>query len=364
MNAIIPYNESAFRKRFHKTMTRNPPSPTIADVAKRAGVSIATVSRVVNGTTPVIDETAKRVQAAIEELHYHPRAAARVLASRRTDTLGLLLPEIGGAFFSPLLRGIEAEARIGGYDLLVHATSHIPHASAPVPHRPLAEHNTDGLIIFTQSVELDELTRLHHNNFPVVLLYQTPPPSANIPAVLIENKSGAQKITDHLIEVHGRRRIAFLQGPAGNQDSEERERGYRLSLKSHGLKFDPALVGTGGFNEDDAQAAIQRWISERVDFDAVFAADDDSAVGALQALRRAGRLVPEDVAVAGFDDVPFARHISPALTTVRAPIEQVGREAVRRLINLIRGEPPQGPVSMRTELVIRESCGCHPSDIH
>ena len=167
--------------------------PTIADVASRAGVSIASVSRVLNGSTPVVPETAERIRMAIEELHYVPRTAARILASRRTDTLGLLLPEIGGAFFSPLLRGIEAEARTAGFDLLIHATTHIPHASTPAPHRSLAEHNTDGLLVFTQSIDLDELERLRRINFPVVLLYQASPAGLDIPAVLIENRERGTK---------------------------------------------------------------------------------------------------------------------------------------------------------------------------
>ena len=203
---------------FPATLPDSHRSPTIADVALRAGVSIATVSRVLNGTAPVVAETADRIRAAIDELHYVPRTAARILASRRTDTLGLLLPEIGGAFFSPLLRGIEAEARSAGFDLLIHATSHIAHASAPAPRRSLAEHNTDGLIVFTQSIDVAELARLQQIRFPVVLLYQTPPDALDIPAVLIENQTGAQKLVEHLIEVHGCRRIAFLRGPEGNED--------------------------------------------------------------------------------------------------------------------------------------------------
>jgi DNA-binding LacI/PurR family transcriptional regulator len=338
-------------------------APTIADVATRAGVSIATVSRVVNGSTPVIGDTAERVRSAISDLHYHPRAAARVLASRRTDTLGLLLPEIGGAFFPPLLRGIESEARLAGYDLLVHATSHIPHASTPAPHRPLAEHNTDGLIVFTQSIDLHELARLHKNKFPLVLLFETPPAKTAIPSVIVENKSGAQKLVSHLIEVHGRRRIGFLRGPAGNEDSSERERGYRAALKSHGLSFDPALVGVGAFNDEDGQSAVQEWLADGLEFDAVFAGDDDSAIGAMRALKLAGRRVPEDISVAGFDDLPYASYISPALTTVRAPIEEIGREAVRKLIGVIRGRPAAAPALMHTELVIRESCGCESGPV-
>ncbi|MBI5840381.1 MAG: LacI family DNA-binding transcriptional regulator [Chloroflexi bacterium] len=333
-------------------------SPTIADVARHARVSIATVSRVVNGTGPVIPQTAERVRAAIDELHYVPRTAARVLASRKTNTLGLLLPEIGGAFFSPLLRGIEAEAQAAGFDLLIHATSHIPHASSPVPHRPLGMHNTDGLIVFTQSIDDAEMTRLSAINFPFILIYQTPPPSLNVPSITIENKSGAQKIVEHLIDAHNCRRIVFLRGPEGNEDSEWRERGYRAALEAHGIAYDPTLTAIGGFNEEQAHSAIRQMLADGIEFDAVFGGDDDTAVGVISALRRAGRRVPQDVAVAGFDDIPIARYLTPALTTVSAPIEQVGREAVGQLVRLIRGEQAEGQVLMRTELVVRESCGC------
>jgi LacI family transcriptional regulator len=339
-------------------MSNKKQPPTILDVARKAGVSIATVSRVINGTSPVATATTIRVQEVIRELSYVPRAAARVLASRRTETLGLLLPEIGGAFFSPLLRGIEAEAQAAGFDLLIHATSHIPHASTPVAHRPLGEQNTDGLIVFTQSIDEEELNRLHALNFPTVLLYQIPPSPLKIPSVTIENKSGAQRLVEHLIRVHNFRRIVFLRGPEGNQDSEWRERGYRQALAANDIPYDPSLVTTGGFNEEDARIAIQELLSDGIEFEAVFGGDDDSAAGAISALIEAEKRVPRDVAVVGFDDVPIARYLRPALTTVRAPIEQVGREGVRQLVRLIRGEQAEALVMLPTELVIRESCGC------
>ena len=332
--------------------------PTISDVAQKAGVSIATVSRVINETTPVAPETKQRVQDAINELAFIPRAAARVLASNRTETLGLLLPEIGGAFFSPLLRGIEAEAQMAGFDLLIHATSHIPHASTPAAHRPLGEHNTDGLLVFTQSIDEKEMSRLSALNFPTVLLYQTSPSSLNIPSVTIENKSGAKMIVEHLIQIHGRRRIAFLRGPEGNEDSEWRERGYREALQANGIPFDPSLVAMGGFNEEEAQVAAQKLLVEGVELDAVFGGDDDTAAGVISALIHAGIRVPQDVAVVGFDDLPIARYLRPALTTVRAPIEQVGREGVQQLVRLIRGQGAETLVLLQTEIVIRESCGC------
>lgn len=334
-------------------MTSKSRPPTIADVAQHAEVSIATVSRVLNGTTPVHAAKAARVRLAMEELQFVPRHAARVLASRRTNTIGLVLSEISGAFFPPMLKGIEAGAHEAGYDLLIHST----HKEGP-SRRPLGEHNTDGLLIFTDSLDHRELHRLYNMNFPMVLLHQTPPDALNIPVIAIENKDGAAMLVNHLIEMHGRRRIVFLRGPDGHEDSVWRERGYREALELNNLKFDSAILASGGFDEDEAFASVQHMLLEGTEFDAIFAGDDDSAIGAMRALKMAGRSVPGEVAVVGFDDVPFARYLSPALTTIRAPIEEVGREAVRQLARLMHGEPAQALTLMRTELVIRESCGC------
>ena len=330
--------------------------PTISDVASKAGVSIATVSRVLSGKAPVAISTAERVRAVIEELEFVPRAAARGLASHRTHTLGLLLPEIGRDFFLPLLRGIEREARRLGYDLLIQTTEMPDTAQASLGG--LGEHNTDGLIIFTDSVEDAALSRLSEDGFPVVLLHQTPPKGAQIPVITVENKSGAQRLVDHLIEVHGCRRIAFLRGPDGNEDSEWRERGYRQALANHGIAFDPKMVADGSYDENEAQAAVQQWLMDGLEMDAIFAGDDDAAMGVLAALRGAGKRVPEDVAVVGFDDVAVSRHLTPPLTTVQSPIEQVGREAVLQLVKCIHNEAIDPIVLLRTELVIRESCGC------
>ena len=332
-------------------------SATIADVAERARVSIATVSRVLNGTVPVQPEKAERVRLAMDELRFVPRHAARVLASRRTFTLGLILSEIGGAFFPLLLKGIESEARAVGYELLIHSTQG-QHAHQ---RKPLGEHNTDGLLVFTSSLELNELYRLQSINFPLVLMHQTPPDGLNIPVVTVENKDGAEKLVGHLIEKHGRRRIVFLRGPQDHEDSQWRQRGYREALKAHKIKFDPKLVGNGYFEEEQAYETIRKMLADGMEIDAVFAGDDDAATGAIRALKQAGRVIPRDVAVVGFDDVPFARYLSPALTTVRAPIEEVGREAVRQLVRLMNGGQAQALTLMRTELVIRESCGCAPA---
>ncbi len=337
-------------------MTKNK-FTTISDVAKRAGVSIATVSRVINGKTLVVPETAQRVRLAIEELQFVPRTAARTLASRRTNTIGLILSEIGGAFFPHLLRGIEEESRKAGYELLIHSTQ----GAHPQQRKPLGEHNTDGLLVFTASLELAELQRLNALKFPLVLMHQSSPQDLNIPVITIENKDGAEMLVSHLIEEHGRRRIVFLRGTQGHEDSVWREYGYRKALEKHGLPVDENLIAVGNFEDDAAMRSIQKLIEAGIEFDAVFAGDDDASMGVYRALRLAGRLIPDDVAVVGFDDVQFARYISPALTTVRAPIEEVGREAVRQLIRLLNGQQAESLTLMRTELVIRESCGCKSS---
>jgi DNA-binding LacI/PurR family transcriptional regulator len=213
-------------------------------------------------------------------------------------------------------------------------------------------------LIFADNVDVVEVERLHRHGFPVVLLYRSAPEGLPIPYVTIENQAGAREIVDHLIEAHGRRRIAFLRGPAANEDAYWRECGYRESLDTHGIAFDPALVASGDFHEERALAEVERLVAEGVEFDAVFAADDDSAGGALIALTRAGKCVPEDVALVGFDDSLVSRHLSPPLTTVHAPTELVGREAMRQLLRLITAGEAEPITLLQTRLVIRRSCGC------
>jgi DNA-binding LacI/PurR family transcriptional regulator len=176
--------------------------------------------------------------------------------------------------------------------------------------------------------------------------------------VSIENKSGAKKLVDHLIEAHGKRRIVYLKGPQGHEDSLWRERGYRLSLENHNIEFDPDLVAYGGFNGELAYSTIQQMIRNQIKMDAIFAGDDDAATGVYRALKESLRCIPDDIAVAGFDDVAFSRYISPTLTTIRAPIEEVGVAAVQLLLKCIQNIECEPTILLPTELIIRESCGC------
>lgn len=332
--------------------------PTIDDVAKRAGVSISTVSRVINRNIPVSDEVAARVEAVMKELRYVPRAAARNLATRKTNTLGLLISDILGDFFAPLLAGIESVTDDNGYDLLISTAGRRGlHEELP---RALGNHNTDGLLVFSGVLTDAAITQAYTFDLPLVLIHQAPPPNLPIPCVTIENKAATREIVSHLIEVHNRRRIVLLRGLSRNEDTYWRELGYREALELHGLPFDSTLVAPGDFSRQVAQASVAQLLAGGVAFDAIFTGDDEAAVGALLALQHAGRRVPEEVAVVGFDNQRLAEVLTPPLTTVHAPTEQVGAEAARQLIKLIQTGQADPLTLLPTQLVIRRSCGCQP----
>jgi len=331
-------------------------STTIDDVAKRAGVSISTVSRVINQTTPVSQEIVSRVQAAMMELHYVPRTAARNLASRKTNTLGLMLTEIQGDFFVPMLSGIEAVASEAGFDLLI-STSGRRRVRREIP-LSVGVHNADGLLIFANSLSEADLDHCYHLGLPMVLIYQSPPGSMEIPSVTIENKAASRNMVNHLIEIHGRRRIAFLRGPERNDDSYWREIGYREALAAHQIPFDPDLIAQGNFDRKLVEAAIRKMLADGVEMDAIFSGDDEGAIAVLDVLKEAGRRVPEEIAVVGFDDLRLSTYLTPPLTTVRAPTEKVGYEAAQQLVKLIRTGQADALTLLPTEIIIRQSCGC------
>ena len=337
-------------------MNSKPDNITIRDVARRAGVSVATVSRFINQTAVVSPEVSDRLAQVMSELKYVPRAAARNLATHRTNTLGLLLDAIHGDFFAPLFYGIEAASRQAGYNLLISTFSRP--STSPDFSLPLGPHNTDGLLIFTNTLDTQGITYCFESGLPVVLIHQSAPDGLDIPCVTVENKAATRKIVEHLIEAHGRQRIVFLRGLQDNEDLFWRECGYQEALQTHGLPLDPALIADGQFEREVAQASISALLSAGVQFDAVFSGDDEAAVGVLNALRLAGVRVPEDVSVVGFDDQRLSAFLTPPLTTVRAPTEKVGYEAVQQLLKLIRTGQADPLTLLPTEMIVRSSCGC------
>jgi LacI family transcriptional regulator len=332
-------------------------SITIRDVARAAGVSVATVSRFINQNGPVSEKAGARLKEVMQALKYVPQATARNLATHKTHTIGLLLADISGDFFAPLLNGIEAVTSLAGYDLLISCSRPGGRSIHPLP--PLGPHNTDGMLVFADSIDEKGLDHFYRTGFPMLLIHRTPPEKMSIPCVTVENKAASEKIVSHLVEIHHRRRIVFLKGPEGQEDSFWRESGYRQALQEHGLPFDPQLVAVGEFDRLSARESIQSLLKKGVEFDAIFSGDDEAAVGVLHALTEAGIRVPEDVAVVGFDDQRMSPYLSPPLTTVRAPTDQVGREAARQLIAIIQGKSSFPEITLLpTELVLRKSCGC------
>ena len=331
--------------------------PTILDVARLANVSISTVSRVINASAPVAESTVQQVWQAIAALEYVPNAAARSLAGRRTATVGLYLPQVSGAFFATLLQGIEAGVRGNGYDLLIHAHPNVS-PSGPLASLPLGEHNTDGLLVFADSMSDADVVRMHERGYPLVLLFRSPPPGARAPSINVENKANARLLVDHLIEAHGCRRIAYLRGPVAHQDSAWREKGYLEALANHGIAPDPELIGHGNFARQEAHQTVADWLARGIRPDAIFAGNDDAASGVLIALREAGLNAPADIAIVGFDDLPWASALTPPLTTVNFPLETIGLLAGQSIVKLIQTGKPEPDILIPANLVIRQSCGC------
>jgi LacI family transcriptional regulator len=337
-------------------MTKRSSAITIRDVAREAGVSVATVSRYINQNAPVSEKLGAQIQSVMERLDYIPQETARHLALRRKNAVGLLLTNMHNDFFAPLLAGIESVVREQGYNLLV-ATCRSTHGETQFP---LGMHNTDGLLAFADSLTDEQITFFYEREFPIVLIHRTPARGLDIPFVTVENKAATRKLVDHLITAHGRRRILLMRGPEKQEDAYWREVGYRAALADHHIPFDEALALPGSFERDVAYASLKAFLAnpDHPPFDAIFAGDDDAAVGVYEALLEAGLRIPEDVSVVGFDDSRMAPFLTPPLTTVRAPTEEVGRTAAQQLFSLLEGKPLKLETLHQTEIVLRRSCGC------
>lgn len=328
---------------------------TIKEVAKAAGVSVATVSRVYNGFEGVRDDTRSRVQRAADRLGYHPHGAARSLVTKRTHTIGVLLPALYGEFFSELIRGIHEATEASGFHVLVSSTRRPADSLEPVLQSMRGR--VDGLMLMAP--ELEPAAARHHlpARIPLVLL-NGPPGEAPCAQLGIANVEGARQMVRHLAGL-GHRRIAMIRGAAHNFDAAERLQGYRSALAEVGLPHDPALEMRGDFTEESGHRAARSLLEFADRPTAIFAANDCMALGALSAIREEGLSVPGDVAVAGFDDIPMARYAHPALTSVHVDIADLGRRAVTRLFDAIRAPnaaPPDREL-ISTTLVLRRSCG-------
>lgn len=361
-------------------------SATIKDVAREADVSVATVSRVLNGSAPVREETRERILDAARRLRFTPNASARSLSTRRTTALGVVLPDLHGEFFSELLRGIDRVAQQHGRHLLVSSSHHDSHGIADALR---AMHGrVDGLVVMAPDVAAEALGAALPHALPTVLLNCAPAALSGtdphrVRLVSVDNHGGAVAMVRHLAHV-GHERIAFVGGAAHNADARERRRGYLEAMQSLGLAAPASYQQRGDFTEEGGWRAAQALLAETPRPTAIFAANDMMALGAMRAIREHGLGVPHDVAVAGFDDIPTARYVSPPLTTVRVDVETLGARAATLLLERMRAiaaatapipapeheraadrapEPSHREVLPAT-LVVRASCSVHPEAPH
>lgn len=342
-------------------MDRRPSEPvTIYEVAREAGVSTATVSRVVNDRQHVREATRLRVEAAMRDLGYVANRQARGLAGGRSRVIGLLVYELGSSYFNQLIRGIDAATAQIGYDLMLY-TTHARREMEAQHAAELASGPADGLI-FVLAVEIDSyVDRLRRQRVPFVLLdHDRDVPDSTF--VTAANRRGAKEAIEHLINL-GHRRIGFITGTPGTSSARERLAGYRDALRDARIAYEPLLVVEGDFLEIRGFQATRELLALERRPTAIFTSADTAAFGAIKAARAAGLDVPRDVSIVGFDDIPEASLVMPPLTTVRQPLQEMGATAVR-LLRRLMDEPDATPrrTELLTELIVRESSGPPPMD--
>jgi DNA-binding LacI/PurR family transcriptional regulator len=328
--------------------------PTLEQVAARAGVSRATVSRVVNGSTTVALEIRKNVLRAIQELGYVPNHAARSLVTQRTNSIALVLPEPStrvfsdDQFFPGIIRGVSQEMEAADKQLvLMMANSTASHDR--IEQYAMAGH-VDGVMMASVHGADPLPSALARMGVPVVCNGR-PLGRSTVPYVDVDSFNGAVLAVRRLIEL-GRQRIATIAGPQDMVAGIDRLAGYRSELRNSKRR---SIVAVGDFTRDSGEVAMRQLLDDDPALDAVFVASDLMAHGALSTLRQAGRRVPDDVAIIGFDDIELARYTEPPLTTVRQPIVELGRELARQMLRLSGGEEIEPALVLPTSLVVRES---------
>lgn len=329
---------------------------TIKDVAREAGVSTATVSRVFNNVGPVGEETRKRVRRVARHLRYAPSAMGRSLSTQRTDALGLLLPDLFGEFFSEVLRGSDQTAQRSHYHLVVSSShNNKDEISAALA---MTRGRVDGLIVMSPHIDAETLNENLPHTLPVVLL-NCYAETNGFDALNVDNYGGAYAMVKHLLG-HGHTRVAIIKGNQNNFDAAERLRGYRMAMKDGRGELDARWELEGDFSEGAGVEAVRDVLALSPRPTAIFACNDSMAIGALSALRDAGVQVPEDIALAGFDDIPIASYLTPSLSTVQVGIHQLGVKAIETLLHAVRHKNThhKQQTILETKLSVRESCGC------
>ena len=323
--------------------------PTLYDVCQDTGLSSATVSRVFSGSTPVSDETRKRVMEAANRLGYVPSHAGRALRSRRTHTIGAIFPEMSRHFYPDVLSGIDEGAAELRFDVLASFLGQHRRRS-DLLDRMLGEGRVDALLLVNIEFTANEYEAAPRR-VPIVLIGRDAPGSS-CPYIGIDNSRGAELMIEHLLK-QGHRRIATVTGPRDSHDSQQRLQGIRRALARAGLPLEPGLVWSGEFTFASGIAAAQKYLTEKRKPDAIFCLNDAMAIAMLGELRRSGVSVPGAVAVAGFDDVHESAHL--LLTTIAAPMREIGQVAAKVAVDLVNGNDVAASQLLPVRLVVRDT---------
>lgn len=333
----------------HKTDGR----PTIAQIAQIAGVSVPTVSKVLNGRTDVALPTRERVERVIEEYGFVRNRAARALRRGKTGLVDLILPRLDDEYYLPILEGVAQVLREAGVRLVLTSTDYEPEQEVRWIET-VTDHSTDGILVVLPSEEAIE--HLEHSGLPFVLIHNQGGSRPSVPSVMITSWEGGFDATTHLINL-GHRRIAYIGKTAPARDAIERIAGYRAALDVAQLPLDPQLQCDGNFTEIDGYAATRTLLELPEPPTAIFAGNDRQAAGVYRALHELGMTVPDDMSVIGFDNLAYTELMNPPLTTVHAPRLELGRTAATMLLRLINGEPLEMTrMVLPTHFIERQSC--------
>jgi LacI family transcriptional regulator len=335
----------------------------IFEIAERAGVSTATVSRALNNKGSIREDTRQRIIEIAREVNYRPNFLTQSLARKKTQTIGLILPEIEGAFYTSMINAIDCELKKNNYYLLV-SSSHSQFDITDDIINLMSSGRVDGVILMAPLIYRELPAILNKIRLPIVTV-NAGPPMNNVSVFNIDNYQGAYAMTEHFIE-QGLERIATIKGPEGNFDASERFRGYLDALKDNGIKFRKQYAVTGDFTNKGGYYGFSRLICLRERPQAIFAANDMTALGVYEAARNMGINIPGDVVVGGFDDIYLGRMVSPQLTTVHVPAAELGVKALQHLLKIIRGEAKNGDYeeTLSTGLIIRESSRCPQKEVN
>lgn len=326
---------------------------TIADVAREAGVSLMTVSRVINDKGEISPATRQHVLEVIERLGYRPSGIARGLATRRSGALGLVVPDIANPFFSEVARGVEDRASAGGYNVFVCNSGESPQRELAILES-LEEKRVDGLVLCSSRLADDSL-RAALDHYPAVVLVNRRPPETQAGAILLADEEGARAATEHLLR-SGHTAVGFLAGPLTSYSSRQRSKGYLAALAAAGIQSKPEWVRPCSYQVEGGRESALALLTSQPELTALFCYNDLVAVGALLACAQLGRRVPDDLAIVGFDDIPMAALVTPPLTTCHVPRYELGERATQLLLERIGGgSMPNEEIVLHTELIVRAS---------